>query len=130
MGRKGIPIEQCEEAIRKAGGFISHAAAMLGISHQSLSKRISRSDRLQQVRAETTDQHLDLAETKLIEAVKAGEAWAICFYLKCKGKHRGYVERGQVEVSGRYGKPLGTPDEIRVVFVEPKPRPELDEPKS
>ena len=121
MKQKNVTVEQCEEALRKAGGFISHAAAMLGISHQSLSKRIQRSERLQQVRAETTETHLDLAETKLIEAVKAGEAWAVCFYLKCQGKERGYVERGQVELSGRDGKPLGSapPGRIEIVLVDP-----------
>lgn len=124
MLQKHVTIEQCEEALRKAGGFISHAAAMLGISQQSLSKRIQRSERLQQVRAETTEKHLDLAETKLIEAVKAGEAWAICFFLKCQGKQRGYIERGQLEVSGRDGKPLGAPSKVEIVLVDPQPQPQ------
>ena len=37
-------------------------------------------------------------------AVKKGEAWAICFHLKCKGKERGYVER--VERTGKDGEPM------------------------
>ena len=40
--------------------------------------------------------HLDIAEDSLIKAVKGGEAWAVCFYLKCKGKARGYIERESV----------------------------------
>src|SRR5262249_17341747 len=32
-------------------------------------------------------------ENVLYEAALRGEAWAVCFYLKCQAKDRGYVER-------------------------------------
>jgi hypothetical protein len=32
-------------------------------------------------------------------AVLAGEAWAVCFYLKTQAKDRGYVERSEVQHS-------------------------------
>jgi len=36
---------------------------------------------------------LDNAESVLYKAVLNGEAWAVCFFLKCQGKSRGYIER-------------------------------------
>jgi len=99
MARQNRTVEQCAEAIRNAGGFITIAAKQLGISQPGLSRRIQKSEKLKEVLAETREQYLDLAESKLISAVKGGESWAICFYLKCKGKDRGYVERQQVDAT-------------------------------
>ena len=36
--------------------------------------------------------------------LEAGDAWAICFYLKTQGKNREYVERQ--EVTGKCGDPI------------------------
>ena len=41
---------------------------------------------------------VDLAETALKKAVKAGEAWAVCFALKTQGKARGYIERQDIGI--------------------------------
>jgi len=34
-----------------------------------------------------------MAENKLLDAVEKRQAWAVCFYLKCQGKKRGYIEQ-------------------------------------
>jgi maltooligosyltrehalose synthase len=47
---------------------------------------------------------LDFAENALDKQIKAGSVAAICFFLKCKAKHRGYVERQ--ELTGRDGEAL------------------------
>ena len=43
-----------------------------------------------------TNKPLDMAESKLLKAIKEGQIAAIIFYLKCKGKKRGYVERQEI----------------------------------
>ena len=43
--------------------------------------------------AEARESSVDLAESKLIEAIKNGNLTAIIFFLKTQGKSRGYVER-------------------------------------
>jgi hypothetical protein len=40
---------------------------------------------------------LDNVESALYTAALAGEAWAVCFFLKTQGKARGYVERSRDE---------------------------------
>ncbi len=47
---------------------------------------------------------LDLAESKLMENIKKGATPELIFYLKTKGKKRGYVERQ--EITGTEGKKL------------------------
>jgi len=46
------------------------------------------------------DVALDFAESKLHQSIKAGSDTATIFYLKCKGKRRGYIERTEQEHSG------------------------------
>ena len=43
---------------------------------------------------------LDTAEKKLSEKILEGNLSAVIFYLKCLGKHRGYLERELNEISG------------------------------
>lgn len=47
---------------------------------------------------------LDMAEAKLLQLINAGDRQAIIFYLKSKGKSRGYGDR--CELTGPNGEPL------------------------
>ena len=93
MAARKFTEAQAVQALLACYGNVSAAARALGASHTSLWHRIKRSARLQEARMEAEEQVLDLAEDSLITAVKAGEAWAVCFLLKTRGKKRGYVER-------------------------------------
>ncbi len=53
------------------------------------------------VRADCEATLIDLAEGKLYSKINEGNMTAIIFYLKCKAKDRGYIERGQIEVTGK-----------------------------
>ena len=43
---------------------------------------------------------VDMAESKLLTSINEGNVAAIIFYLKTKGKKRGYVEQHDVDVNG------------------------------
>ena len=89
---------QAVEALLACYGNVSAAARALGVKHSTLFYRLKKSVRLQEARMEAEEQALDIAEDSLIKAVKAGEAWAVCFLLKTKGKRRGYVERQETNI--------------------------------
>jgi len=91
--KHAITDKQIEEAIRKTGGWLTFTAKAVDLSYRQILRRVAQSERLQKVRDEVREMYLDIAETALIKAVRGGEAWAVCFYLKCKGKGRGYIER-------------------------------------
>lgn len=40
---------------------------------------------------------LDFAEVQLMKNIKEGKETSLIFFLKCQGKHRGYVEKAKVE---------------------------------
>jgi hypothetical protein len=54
---------------------------------------LKRHKTLQSAVEEAIEFNLDLAETKLLKAIDNSTPWAIVFYLKTKGRQRGYVER-------------------------------------
>lgn len=95
-------IEYLKEIFLKSGGFISHVAKVLNISANKIYYWLEKSDELTLCLRQIRESYLDLAELKLIEKVRSGNLGAICFYLKCQGKSRGWVERH--EITGEDGK--------------------------
>jgi len=63
---------------------------------------------------EVNENALDFAESALKKNIKAGDTTAIIFYLKTRGKDRGYVEKTQIEqkTEVRFEKPM-SPEEAR-----------------
>lgn len=88
-----LTIKQIEEALRANGGFVSKTAIALNVTQSNIYDRIKKSKELQKVKLEIDESFLDLAENQLIKKIKMKDLGAICFYLKCKGKGRGYVEK-------------------------------------
>lgn len=106
---------QIIKALQQSGGFISQAAKMLNVTRSAVYGRISSDPDIKAAHDEIQESYLDFSESKLLELVKEGNLGAICFYLKCRGKSRGYVERS--EVTGADGGALTVPA-INVNFVK------------
>jgi len=103
-------------AIEKAHGLISAAAKIIGCNPITIRKRMESTPAIAAAVKNARELMLDVAELKLFDAINQNRPWAICFYLKCIGKERGYVEKQQVEHSGKIEQKLysvGTPvDEV------------------
>jgi len=91
---------QIATALKDARGLVAVAARKLGITRQTIYNRRKTSEVIEDAITEAREFTTDVAEAKLFQAIESGEAWAVCFYLKCQGKGRGYVEKQQVEHSG------------------------------
>ena len=88
--------KQLAKGLEAAMGNVSVAARALGYSRSGLHLRISESKYLQEIQKDLRESMTDNAESSLNRAILGGEGWAVCFYLKCQGKDRGYVERQEV----------------------------------
>jgi hypothetical protein len=99
-------------AIEGSGGVIQKIAEKLRCDWHTARRYINRWKKTRELFQGELNQILDLAESRLVEAVKRGEWWAIKFLLMTKGKHRGYSLR--MEHSGESGS------HIQVRFVAPK----------
>jgi predicted transcriptional regulator len=104
--------EQMIDALAKSMGMISPAARKLGCSRDTIRRYLAENAEIKQVIEDADEEVNDIAELKLLDAIKRGEAWAICFRLKTKAKHRGYSERA--ELAGSSGKPIA----IKLVYDE------------
>jgi len=96
--------KQLEDVLRSVGGIQAAAARKLGISRQAINKRVRGDAKLSAICDEVVEVNVDLAESKLLTAIKDGNMTAVIFYLKTKGKARGYVERQ--EQTGPAGGPV------------------------
>src|SRR4051794_28383110 len=93
--RPGLPcpeIEawQIEDALRGTGGHIKASAHALGISRWSLWRRMKAEPHLRDILTEVLEETKDDVEAKLIERAKAGEPWAVRFFLSRQARDRGY----------------------------------------
>jgi len=89
-------VRQVAAALRASAGLRSQAAKKLGCVPSTIANYISRHKALEKVEAEALEATLDLAEDRLIQNIREGKEASIFFYLKCKGKMRGYVEKDRV----------------------------------
>ena len=103
-----LSIKEIDKGLRATGGFTTYAAKKLGVTYQAIHARIKRSPYLQRTLLEIRESYLDLTEHALIQKIKSEDLGAICFFLKCKGKERGYTEKSALEVSGPDGGPIET----------------------
>ena len=101
---------EIKEALLATGGIQTAAVLWLkakkniSIDRTTICKRIKKSNLLKAVADEATEQMLDVAENGLHRLIKEGDKGAIIFFLKCKGKQRGYIERQ--EMTGADGASL------------------------
>jgi hypothetical protein len=81
------------EALRELRGNLSAVARKFGVTREAVRRHVADRPSLQEVVRECREAMTDDAESSLYRAIDKGEGWAVCFYLKCIAKNRGYVEK-------------------------------------
>ena len=92
-GKPRFTVRRVADALRHTAGIKTAAAELLGCDRSTITRYINRHPKLQVLEAEIADRTVDLAEDKLLQAIEQGNMTAIIFYLKTKGKHRGYTQK-------------------------------------
>ena len=103
--KKGLMLE----ALEKSLGIVSTACKMVDISRQTHYAWLKADEEYKKAVNSIQDGVLDFAESHLYKLVKEGNPAATIFFLKTKGKKRGYIERQEIEVTEK--KPLSWLDE-------------------
>jgi len=80
------------EALIKTSGHISKSCAAVGCSRQTFYQYRDNDPDFLQVISELDENEIDVVENALMSQIKSGNITGIIFYLKTKGKKRGYTE--------------------------------------
>ena len=107
--------EQVAQAVMEAGGILTTAARRLGCASCTVYEYLERFPALKGVLGEARESSVDLAESKLMEAINAGNLTAIIFFLKTQGKSRGYSERSEHDFTAS-----GMPSRFTIRINEPR----------
>jgi hypothetical protein len=101
MGKPLFSTAQFLAAIPNSGGIFTIIAQRVGCDRHTATRRIAENQTLRRAWEDECETVGDIAEDKLIDAIKGGDLGAIKFYLSTKAKKRGYSER--TEVTGKNG---------------------------
>ena len=88
--------KQMIHEIREAKGILAVAARRLGCTRQTVYNYLQRHQEIKDAYDDANESNIDFVENKLMMAINDGNITAMIFFLKTKGKDRGYVERREV----------------------------------
>jgi hypothetical protein len=87
------------DALEKSLGVVTSAAKTVGIGRTTHYLWMDTDPEYKAAVEELSDVAIDFAESQLHKQIKEGNSTATIFFLKTKGKKRGYVERQELDVS-------------------------------
>jgi len=89
------------ECLDKSLGIVSHACKKANTTRKTFYQYCQEDADFKSEVDDIAEKAIDFAESKLFESIKNGSDTATIFYLKTKGKKRGYIERTETELSGQ-----------------------------
>lgn len=87
------------EALEQSLGVVTTACKIVDCNRSTFYKYYNNDLNFRESVDELQNMTLDFAESQLHKQIQDGNTTATIFYLKTKGKRRGYIERKEVEVT-------------------------------
>jgi hypothetical protein len=87
------------EALEKSLGIVTTACKTVGIARSTHYNWMESDEDYKKAVEDIADIALDFAESQLHKQIQGGEVSSTIFYLKTKGKKRGYIERTELSAS-------------------------------
>ena len=96
---KNIPIEKIIQIYEKKGCNITATCTALGISRKTFYEWKEKKKKLAEGLEAAEESIIDFAESKLVEHINNDDVQGLIFFLRTKGKKRGYVEKTEADVN-------------------------------
>lgn len=87
------------EALERSLGIVSTACEKVGVDRRTHYRWLKDDPEYREAVRSIEERTIDFAESHLHALIKDKNPAATIFFLKTKGKNRGYVERQEIEVS-------------------------------
>jgi len=100
MAKNDITKKAMLEALEKSLGVVTSACKAVEISRETHYRWMREDENYKQAVDDLANVALDFAESQLHKQIKGGNPTATIFYLKTKGKNRGYIERQEISHEG------------------------------
>lgn len=102
------------EAMEKNLGIVTTSCRQAGIARSTHYEWLKTNKTYRKEIKDIENVALDFAESHLHKQIAKGNPLSTMFYLKCKGKGRGYIEQNIVELKGnmKFKADFGTSDII------------------
>jgi hypothetical protein len=91
---------QLLEALEQSLGVVTTACKIVGCNRSTYYDYYQTDSEFRAAVDELQNMTLDFAESQLHKQIKEGNTTATIFYLKTKGKKRGYIERQEIQMDG------------------------------
>lgn len=85
------------QALEKSLGVVTSACKSVGIARSTHYDWMDSDEEYRNAVNSLQDVALDFAESKLFKSIENGSDTATIFFLKTKGKKRGYIERQEID---------------------------------
>ena len=92
--------EKLLASLKDSSGIVTYACEKAGFSRQTFYRWYKEDPEFKARADDIGELQIDVAEASLLKKIQNGDTAAIIFYLKTKGKDRGYSERREVVVPG------------------------------
>ena len=89
------------EALEQSLGIVTTACKKVGVGRTTFYQWMKDDPVFANDVRDISNIALDFAESQLHKQIKDGSTAATIFYLKTQGKHRGYIEKQEVEHQGK-----------------------------
>jgi hypothetical protein len=89
------------EALKQSLGVVTTACDSVGITRQTYYYWLKTDEEFRQEVEDLENVTLDFAESQLFKQIKEGSTAATIFYLKTKGRKRGYIEKTELDVTNK-----------------------------
>lgn len=98
-GNDKIDHEQITELLKAKAGNVTSVCQALNINRTTFYRWLAKDPELKRIVDEQQESLIDFAESRLFQNIKDGDTTSIIFYLKTKGRSRGYQEQTDLRVS-------------------------------
>ncbi len=92
--------EAMVKALEQSLGVVTTACKQIGIDRTTHYRWYNEDQEYKQICDDLKNVTLDFAESQLHKQISANSTAATIFYLKTKGKKRGFVERQEIQMDG------------------------------
>lgn len=93
-------------ALRESKGIVSTACRSASVPRRTYYQWLKTDNGFREAVEDIGEEATDFVESKLMENIEAGKERSILFYLKTRGKERGYSEQGGTSVSEKIDREI------------------------